>query len=47
MDGLHGQYVFIDPATRTVIVKLSDVPTAMKLAVPTMAVFKEISNKQN
>jgi CubicO group peptidase (beta-lactamase class C family) len=47
MDGLHGQYVFIDPATRTVIVKLSDVPTAMKLAVPTMAVFKEVSNKQN
>jgi CubicO group peptidase (beta-lactamase class C family) len=47
MDGLHGQYVFIDPKTRTVIVKLSDVPTAQKLAVPTMAVFKEISNKQN
>lgn len=47
MDGLHGQYVFIDPKTRTVIVKLSDVPTAMKLAVPTMEVFKQISNKQN
>ena len=47
MDGLHGQYVFIDPKTRTVIVKLSDVPTAQKLAVPTMEVFKEISNKQN
>jgi len=47
MDGLHGQYVFIDPKTRTVIVKLSDVPTAQKLAVPTMAVFKEISDKQN
>jgi CubicO group peptidase (beta-lactamase class C family) len=47
MDGLHGQYVFIDPKTRTVIVKLSDVPTAEKLAVPTMAVFKEISDKQN
>ena len=47
MDGLHGQYVFIDPKTRTVIVKLSDVPTGIKLAVPTMDVFKEISNKQN
>ena len=47
MDGLHGQYVFIDPKTRTVIVKLSDVPTGVKLAVPTMDVFKEISNKQN
>ena len=47
MDGLHGQYVFIDPKTRTVIVKLSDVPTAQKLAVPTMEVFKAISNKQN
>ena len=47
MDGLHGQYVFIDPKTRTVIVKLSDVPTGVKLAVPTMAVLKEISDKQN
>ena len=47
MDGLHGQYVFIDPKTRTVIVKLSDVPTAQNLAVPTMEVFKAISNKQN
>ena len=47
MDGLHGQYVFIDPATRTVIVKLSDVPTALNLAKPTMDVFKEISSKQN
>ena len=47
MDGLHGQYVFIDPKTRTVIVKLSDVPTGVKLAIPTMAVLKEISDKQN
>ena len=45
MDGLHGQYVYIDPATRTVIVKLSDVPTTMNLGVPTMDVFKEISKK--
>lgn len=47
MDGLHGQYVYIDPATRTVMVKLSDVPTTMNLGVPTMDVFKEISNKEN
>ena len=47
MDGLHGQYVFIDPSSRTVIVKLSDVPTALNLAKPTMDVFKEISGKQN
>ena len=47
MDGLHGQYVYIDPVTRTVIVKLSDVPTTMNLGVPTMDVFKEISNKKN
>ena len=45
MDGLHGQYVYIDPVTRTVIVKLSDVPTTMNLGVPTMDVFKEISKK--
>ena len=45
MDGLHVQYVYIDPATRTVIVKLSDVPTTMNLGVPTMDVFKEISKK--
>jgi CubicO group peptidase (beta-lactamase class C family) len=47
MDGLHGQYVYIDPKTRTVIVKLSDVPTTLNLGKPTMEVFKEISNKQN
>jgi HD superfamily phosphohydrolase YqeK len=27
MMGLHGQYVFIQPNTHTVIVKLSDEPT--------------------
>jgi CubicO group peptidase (beta-lactamase class C family) len=47
MDGLHGQYVFIDPTTRTVIVKLSDVPTALNLGKPTMDVFKQISNEKN
>jgi len=43
MDGLHGQYVFIDRATRTVIVKLSDVPTDLKLAIPTAQVMMGIS----
>ena len=45
MDGLHGQYVFIDPKTRTVIVKLSDVPTGLDLSRPTAAVFKQISEQ--
>lgn len=45
MDGLHGQYVFINRATRTVIVKLSDVPTGLKLAVPTSKVMMAISNR--
>ena len=45
MDGLHGQYVFIDPKTRTVIVKLSDVPTGLDLSRPTASVFKQISEK--
>ena len=43
MDGLHGQYVFIDRATRTVIVKLSDVPTNLNLAIPTAQVMMGIS----
>ena len=43
MDGLHGQYVFIDRATRTVIVKLSDVPTGLDLAKPTAQVMMGIS----
>ena len=45
MDGLHGQYIFINRATRTVIVKLSDVPTGVKLAVPTSKVMLAVSNK--
>jgi CubicO group peptidase (beta-lactamase class C family) len=43
MDGLHGQYVFINRATRTVIVKLSDVPTGLDLAKPTARVMMGIS----
>ena len=45
MDGLHGQYVYIDPQTRTVIVKLSDVPTGMDLLKSTMSVMKQVSEK--
>jgi CubicO group peptidase (beta-lactamase class C family) len=43
MDGLHGQYVFIDRATRTVIVKLSDVPTGLELGKPTASVMMSIA----
>jgi len=43
MDGLHGQYVFIDRATRTVIVKLSDVPTDLDLKAPTTQVMMDIA----
>ncbi len=43
MDGLHGQYVFIDRATRTVIVKLSDVPTDLDLKAPTTQVMMNIA----
>ncbi len=43
MDGLHGQYVFVDRATRTVIVKLSDVPTGLDISRPTAQVMMGIS----
>jgi len=43
MDGLHGQYVFIDRASRTVIVKLSDVPTGMEITKPTAQVMMDIA----
>ncbi len=43
MDGLHGQYVFIDRATRTVIVKLSDVPTGLDIAKQTAQVMMGVS----
>ena len=42
-DGLHGQYIFVNPATRTVIVKLSDVPTTLDLTDPTEAVMYKVS----
>ncbi|MEN9325412.1 MAG: hypothetical protein RL414_1166 [Actinomycetota bacterium] len=43
MDGLHGQYVFIDRETKTVIVKLSDVPTGVNLAKDTARVMMSVS----
>lgn len=44
--GLHGQYVYTDPARQTVIVKLSDEPTDNgDNELYTAAVLKEISEK--
>jgi CubicO group peptidase (beta-lactamase class C family) len=46
MMGLHGQYIYQDKATQTVIVKLSDMPTnADGISVDIAAVLKEISEK--
>ena len=44
MLGLHGQFVFINPATRTVIVKLSDNPTSSDHESDTTKALFEISN---
>ncbi len=41
--GLHGQYIFTDPSTRTVIVKLSDNPTDGDPEVETASVLLKIS----
>ena len=40
--GLHGQYIFTDPSTRTVIVKLSDNPTNADPEVDTAKVLLKI-----
>jgi CubicO group peptidase (beta-lactamase class C family) len=46
MLGLHGQYVYQDAAHKTVIVKLSDLPTSSDGISPKItAVLKEISEK--
>ena len=45
MEGLHGQYIYQDKATNTVIVKLSDMPTGSDESVDVMAVLKQISEK--
>ena len=42
--GLHGQFLFINPATRTVIVKLSDNPTDSDHESDTAKALLEISN---
>ena len=47
MLGLHGQFVFINPATRTVIVKLSDNPTNSDHESDTTKALFEISNLKN
>ena len=44
-EGLHGQFIFMNPTTRTVIVKLSDNPTGKDETVPTSKVLREISEK--
>jgi CubicO group peptidase (beta-lactamase class C family) len=42
--GLHGQFIFVNPATRTVIVKLSDNPTDSDHENDTAKALLEISN---
>lgn len=44
--GLHGQFVYIDPATETVIVKLSDNKTDA-LSEPTAEVLKQVATHFN
>lgn len=41
--GLHGQFIFIDPESRTVIVKLSDNPTGSDNEEPTAEVLYALS----
>ena len=45
--GLHGQFIFVNPATRTVIVKLSDNPTDSDHEADTAKALLEISNLKN
>jgi len=48
MEGLHGQYVYVEPKTNTVIVKLSDEPTnSGNDEVLTAAVLNEIALQQH
>lgn len=47
MLGLHGQFVFITPESRTVIVKLSDNPTDSDHESDTAKALLEISNLKN
>jgi CubicO group peptidase (beta-lactamase class C family) len=46
MLGLHGQYIYQDKANKTVIVKLSDLPTSSDGITPKIAsVLKQIAEK--
>ncbi len=45
--GLHGQFIFVNPETRTVIVKLSDNPTDSDHESDTAKALLEISNLKN
>ena len=45
--GLHGQFIFVNPDTRTVIVKLSDNPTDSDHESDTTKALLEISNLKN
>jgi CubicO group peptidase (beta-lactamase class C family) len=47
MLGLHGQFVFINPESRTVIVKLSDNPTDSDHESDTAKALLELSNLKN
>ena len=44
--GLHGQFIFIDPASRTIIVKLSDNPTGSDNEEPTAQVLYAIAQSK-
>ncbi len=44
--GLHGQFIFIDPASRTVIVKVSDNPTGSDNEEPTAEVLYALSQSK-
>ena len=44
--GLHGQFIFVDPASRTVIVKLSDNPTGSSNEEPTAEVLYALSQSK-
>jgi CubicO group peptidase (beta-lactamase class C family) len=46
MMGLHGQQVFMDPATRTVIVKLSDFPNGQDPQAAVAAVLYPIAQSK-
>lgn len=44
--GLHGQFIFVDPASRTVIVKVSDNPTGSDNEEPTAEVLYALSQSK-